>query len=65
MQPFRAPPMPRCVRKAALVDAVVPWLYLYGVSADRMAEALAALLGERAHGLSPTRPAARTCRRAR
>ena len=53
MQPFRAPPMPRCVRKAASVDAVLPWPYLCGVSADRMGEALAALLGERANGLSP------------
>lgn len=40
------------MRKAASVDAVLPWLYLYGVSADRMSEALAALLGDQARGLS-------------
>jgi transposase-like protein len=50
---FRSSLVPRYVRKAASVDAVLPWLYLYGVSADRMGEALAALLGERAKGLSP------------
>lgn len=49
---FRSALVPRYVRKAASVEAVLPWLYLYGVSADRMGEALAALLGEQAKGLS-------------
>lgn len=49
---FRSALVPRYVRKAASVEAVLPWLYLYGVSADRMSEALAALLGDKAKGLS-------------
>jgi transposase-like protein len=49
---FRSELVPRYVRKAASVEAVVPWLYLYGISAERMQEALAALLGEQAKGLS-------------
>lgn len=49
---FRSELVPRYVRKAASVEAVLPWLYLYGVSADRMSEALSALLGGKAKGLS-------------
>jgi transposase-like protein len=49
---FRSELVPRYVRKAASVEAVLPWLYLYGVSADRMSEALSALLGDKAKGLS-------------
>ncbi|MGH8110752.1 MAG: IS256 family transposase [Rhodanobacteraceae bacterium] len=49
---FRSSLVPRYVRKAASVEALLPWLYLYGVSADRMGEALATLLGEQAKGLS-------------
>jgi transposase-like protein len=49
---FRSDLVPRYVRKAASVEAVLPWLYLYGVSADRMSEALSALLGDKAKGLS-------------
>ncbi len=49
---FRSSLVPRYVRKAASVEAVLPWLYLYGVSADRMGEALAALLGGQARGLA-------------
>lgn len=49
---FRSDLVPRYVRKAASVEAVLPWLYLYGVSADRMGEALSALLGDQAKGLS-------------
>ncbi|WP_240127163.1 IS256 family transposase [Thermomonas alba] len=49
---FRSELVPPYVRKAASVEAVLPWLYLYGISAERMGEALAALLGERAKGLS-------------
>ncbi|MHB8742106.1 MAG: IS256 family transposase [Sulfuricaulis sp.] len=49
---FHSELVPRYVRKAASVEAVLPWLYLYGVSADRMSEALSALLGEKAKGLS-------------
>ena len=49
---FHSALVPRYVRKAASVEAVVPWLYLYGVSADRMQEALVTLLGSQAKGLS-------------
>jgi transposase-like protein len=49
---FHSALVPRYVRKAASLEAVLPWLYLYGVSAERMQEALSALLGERAKGLS-------------
>lgn len=49
---FQSELVPRYVRKAASVEAVLPWLYLYGISADGMQEALAALLGEQARGLS-------------
>lgn len=49
---FRSELVPRYVRKAASVEAVLPWLYLYGVSGDRMSEALSALLGGKAKGLS-------------
>lgn len=49
---FRSELVPPYVRKAASVEAVLPWLYLYGISADRMSDALESLLGERARGLS-------------
>lgn len=49
---FHSQLVPRYVRKAASVEAVLPWLYLYGVSADRMGDALSSLLGDKAKGLS-------------
>jgi putative transposase len=49
---FRSSLVPRYVRKAASVEAVLPWLYLAGISSDGMQEALHALLGEQAKGLS-------------
>jgi transposase-like protein len=44
------PPYPR---RAQSVEEVLPWLYLKGVSTGDMQEALEALLGEGAKGLSP------------
>lgn len=49
---FRSTLVPPYVRTAASVEAVLPWLYLAGISADGIQEALHALLGEQAKGLS-------------
>ena len=49
---FRSRLVPPYVRRAKSVDAVLPWLYLHGVSTGNMREALAALLGPEAAGLS-------------
>lgn len=50
---FRSAILPPYVRKAVSVANVLPWLYLRGVSSGQMAEALKALLGPSASGLSP------------
>lgn len=44
--------LPLYVRRARTVDAVLPWLYLTGVSTGNMREAMTALLREQAPGLS-------------
>ena len=49
---FRSALVPPYVRRAKSVEAVLPWLYLHGVSTGNMQEALAALLGPEAAGLS-------------
>jgi len=49
---FRSSLVPPYVRRAKSVEAVLPWLYLHGVSTGNMQEALAALLGPEAAGLS-------------
>jgi len=49
---FRSSLVPPYVRRSKSVDAVLPWLYLKGVSTGNMGEALAALLGKDAVGLS-------------
>ena len=49
---FRSLLVPPYVRRAKSVEAVLPWLYLHGVSTGNMQEALAALLGSEAAGLS-------------
>jgi putative transposase len=49
---FRSSLVPPYVRRAMSVEAVLPWLYLHGVSTGNMQEALAALLGPDAAGLS-------------
>ena len=51
-QRFRSSLVPPYVRRSKSVDAVLPWLYLKGVSTGSMGEALAALLGKDAVGLS-------------
>ena len=44
--------LPRYLRKAKSVEELLPWLYLKGVSTGDFSEALAALLGPDAPGLS-------------
>jgi len=46
--------LPRYLRKATSVEELLPWLYLKGVSSGDFQEALAALLGPGAKGLSAT-----------
>lgn len=46
--------LPRYLRKARSVEDLLPWLYLKGVSSGDFQEALAALLGPNAKGLSAT-----------
>lgn len=50
---FRSALLPPYLRKARRVEAVVPWLYLKGVSTNDFGEALEALLGGEVKGLSP------------
>jgi putative transposase len=45
--------LPRYMRKTPSIEALIPWLYLKGVSTGDFSEALAALLGTGASGLSP------------
>ena len=44
--------LPRYLRKAKSVEELIPWLYLKGVSTGDFRDALAALLGPNAKGLS-------------
>jgi transposase-like protein len=46
--------LPRYLRKAKSVEDLLPWLYLKGVSSGDFQEALTALLGRDAKGLSAT-----------
>jgi len=50
---FNSSILPRYVRRAPSIDAVIPLLYLKGISTGDMGEALEALLGKQAQGLSP------------
>ena len=54
---FHSELVPPYVRRSRSVDAALPWLYLHGVSTGDMSQALAALVGPQAAGLSvsPTR----------
>jgi len=49
---FHSALVPPYVRRARSVEAALPWLYLHGVSTGNMSEALAALVGPEAAGLS-------------
>jgi putative transposase len=49
---FHSKLVPPYVRRARSVEAALPWLYLHGVSTGDMSQALAALVGPEAAGLS-------------
>ena len=50
---FTSALIPPYLRRAQSVEEVLPWLYLKGISTGDMQEALEALLGKGAKGLSP------------
>jgi len=49
---FRSTLLPPYLRRTRSIEEVLPWLYLKGISTGDFSEALAALLGEDAPGLS-------------
>ena len=49
---FHSKLVPPYVRRARSLDAALPWLYLHGLSTGDMSQALAALVGPQAAGLS-------------
>ena len=51
---FRSSILPPYLRRTRSLEALLPWLYLKGVSTGEMSSALAALLGTDAPGLSST-----------
>ena len=50
---FRSELLPPYLKKTRRMEAVIPWLYLKGVSTNNFGEALTALFGESVKGLSP------------
>lgn len=50
---FNSKLVPAYIRKSARMTAAIPWLYLKGISTGDMSEALCALVGDDAKGLSP------------
>jgi len=46
--------LPKYLRRVSSLDSLIPALYLKGVSTGNMEEALNAILGENAQGISPT-----------
>ncbi len=50
---FHSALLPPYIRRSKSLEALLPWLYLKGVSTGDFAEALQALLGPEAPGLSP------------
>ena len=49
---FRSELLPPYIKRTKSVETVLPWLYLKGISTGDFSEALAALLGKNAQGLS-------------
>jgi transposase-like protein len=45
--------LPAYLRRTAAIEELIPWLYLKGISSGGFQEALQALVGEKAKGLSP------------
>jgi transposase-like protein len=52
--PFSSKILPKYKRRTTSLEAAIPELYLHGISTNNFPEALAALLGENAVGLSST-----------
>lgn len=52
-EPFNSKLLPPYLRRTKTVDELLPWLYLKGISTGDFAEALSALVGADAKGLSP------------
>jgi transposase-like protein len=50
---FQSGVLPKYVRRTKSLEALIPWLYLKGVSSNAMRDALSALLGPDAPNLSP------------
>ena len=50
---FKSATLPPYLRKTKSLEELIPWLYLKGVSTGDFSDALAALLGKDAPGLSP------------
>jgi putative transposase len=53
-QQFTSAILPKYLRRVPSIDALIPTLYLKGVSTGDFTDALAAILGEKASGLSAT-----------
>ena len=51
---FQSNILPPYLRKTKSIETLLPWLYLKGISTGDFAEALEALLGSEAKGLSPS-----------
>lgn len=51
---FRSSILPPYLRKTGSIEELIPWLYLKGVSTGDFSEALSALVGSDAPGLSPS-----------
>ena len=53
-EPFSSKILPPYLRKTKSIEELIPWLYLKGISTGDMSEALQALVGREAKGLSPS-----------
>jgi transposase-like protein len=53
-EPFSSKILPPYLRKTKSIEELIPWLYLKGISTGDFSEALAALVGPNAGGLSAT-----------
>ena len=51
---FTSQILPPCLRRTKSVEELIPWLYLKGISTGDFSDALKALLGPAAPGLSAT-----------
>ena len=51
--PFKSNILPKYIRRTKSLEALIPWLYLKGVSSNNIQDALSALLGPDAPNLSP------------